>query len=691
MSMFHGPRWDRFAPWNSRSREHGISMSAVSQASSSHQPDPLASMGDHTPRNRSPRTIALSSPLHKPYKEILSVELFGDQKTCHRLNFASPELSDDPKFSSDARYKKIRKNGAFGNALDNTIGEHFNQDPLSQFTRDLLKPQHNNGYLGRFVNHKPYRVLNAPGLVDDFYLNLIDWSSKNVVAVVLGDTIHLWNNQIQQLEGGPSSSLNNKNPIPSASWTALHWHIDGNLLALGTRQGNLEIWDCEKGKMVQSWKQAHKSRIDIMHWNEALGLLSTGGKDHLIHHFDMRVPSSDHIGALVGHKQEVCGLKWQQQRPSIGTYANSSGSGRQGSSFLLASGGNDNVICIWDVRKSLGLRDNIFAGGNASHEDAQSPLFLLKAHEAAVKAMDWCPLRKDWLATGGGTLDRKLVLWDMQRLMDENSNVGSSLAPLCKIDTASQVCNMTWSLCASGGLELVTSHGYTQNQLILWKVDELVPGKMDGMPSFSSIAAFAAGSTDTFEPFGDTVSTWPSSFTEALGPTALRNASFGRTSLSSHQNVSLPLSSLLGSGYRSSAVDGPRSKNIPGQKMTQESYRRWSPILQMNGHSNRVIHMARDPRGENIITGSADETLRFWKVFAPGSILIPKDKDKVHIERGSVVHSNSCSDSEEDLVSIKPQPQYKQSASLYHEQTQHQWTASLYAQKRNTHEKGMIR
>ena len=36
------------------------------------------------------------------------------------------------------------------------------------------------------------RTLDAPDLVDDFYLNLLDWGSSNVLAIALGNTIYLW-------------------------------------------------------------------------------------------------------------------------------------------------------------------------------------------------------------------------------------------------------------------------------------------------------------------------------------------------------------------------------------------------------------------------------------------------------------------------------------------------------------------
>lgn len=38
----------------------------------------------------------------------------------------------------------------------------------------------------------PTQVLDAPQLQDDFYLNLVDWSSLNVLAVGLGACVYLW-------------------------------------------------------------------------------------------------------------------------------------------------------------------------------------------------------------------------------------------------------------------------------------------------------------------------------------------------------------------------------------------------------------------------------------------------------------------------------------------------------------------
>lgn len=44
----------------------------------------------------------------------------------------------------------------------------------------------------RKISKAPYKVLDAPLLQDDYYLNLVDWSSSNVLAVALGSAVYLW-------------------------------------------------------------------------------------------------------------------------------------------------------------------------------------------------------------------------------------------------------------------------------------------------------------------------------------------------------------------------------------------------------------------------------------------------------------------------------------------------------------------
>jgi cell division cycle protein 20 (cofactor of APC complex) len=254
----------------------------------------------------------------------------------------------------------------------------------------------------------PERILDAPEILDDYYLNLLDWSSTNILAVALGPTVYLWNadsGSIDELMTSPEEDNN----ITSVSW--IH---DGSYLAVGTSNCDVQLWDVQKSKQVRSMR-GHKARVGALAWNKHL--LSSGSRDSEIWHHDVR-QREHHTMTLRGHQQEVCGLKW-------------SADGTQ-----LASGGNDNILNIWDDGK-------------------EAARFTIDAHCAAVKAVAWCPHGANLLASGGGTADRRIRFW--------NTNTGACLN---EIDTGSQVCSLVWN---QHEKELLSGHGFSQNQLSLWK------------------------------------------------------------------------------------------------------------------------------------------------------------------------------------------------------------------------------
>jgi hypothetical protein len=44
------------------------------------------------------------------------------------------------------------------------------------------------------------QVLDAPELADDYYLNLVDWSSTNVLGVGLGAAVYTWSAQTSEVK-----------------------------------------------------------------------------------------------------------------------------------------------------------------------------------------------------------------------------------------------------------------------------------------------------------------------------------------------------------------------------------------------------------------------------------------------------------------------------------------------------------
>ncbi|XP_010540408.1 PREDICTED: cell division cycle 20.1, cofactor of APC complex-like [Tarenaya hassleriana] len=307
-------------------------------------------------------------------------------------------------------------------------GDHHasNQQPKS------VKPR-------RYIPQTSERTLDAPDIVDDFYLNLLDWGSANVLAIALGHTVYLWD-----ASNGSTSELvtidDEKGPV-----TSVNWAPDGRHIAVGLNNSEVQLWDSASNRQLRTLKGGHTSRVGSLAWNNHI--LTTGGMDGQIINNDVRIRSHI-VETYRGHTQEVCGLKW-------------SGSGRQ-----LASGGNDNLVHIWDQSMAA--------------SSSTQWLHRLEEHTSAVKALAWCPFQGNLLASGGGGGDRTIKFW--------NTHTGACLN---SVDTGSQVCALLWN---KNERELLSSHGFTQNQLTLWKYPSMV--KMAELTGHTSRVLYMAQSPD---------------------------------------------------------------------------------------------------------------------------------------------------------------------------------------------------
>jgi len=69
----------------------------------------------------------------------------------------------------------------------------------------------------RIISQTPEKILDAPELRDDYYLNLLDWGKNGLLAISLDQNVYLWNyhsGDIKLL----LSTLTNDNYISSVSW-----------------------------------------------------------------------------------------------------------------------------------------------------------------------------------------------------------------------------------------------------------------------------------------------------------------------------------------------------------------------------------------------------------------------------------------------------------------------------------------
>jgi cell division cycle protein 20 (cofactor of APC complex) len=298
-------------------------------------------------------------------------------------------------------------------------------------------------------------LVDAAGLSDDFYHNVLDWSDDNIVAVALGSNVYLWD-----------IATNNKNEIvrlENENVTSLKFAKceSSFYLAVGCQNGNTLIMDTLSGDCLRTFN-ASDDPVYCLDWNGPI-LSQSSGETGIIQHFDVR-QRNYLISEWRGHLGKVTSLKWQK----TGEY--------------LASGGNDNQINIWDRNGTS--------------------LYSLREHRAAVRALEWCPWQRNLLVSGGGAGDKTIKFW--------NTVTGKCLRTHT---TNSQICSVH---CAKNKKEILTSHGYSDtlqghsdNVLSLWKYPQMEKiGDLTGFSGRPLHTSISPDGTSVVAGYDETVSIW---------------------------------------------------------------------------------------------------------------------------------------------------------------------------------------
>lgn len=236
--------------------------------------------------------------------------------------------------------------------------------------------------------------------------------------------------------------------------------VFGQVQSLGADNGLVSLFDIEKKTAIDSM-HSDSCRVGVgLFVDESVAVC--GDMGGLIAVRDFRTKDKvDRI--LVSNHGEVCGLN----------YCSLQGK--------LASGCNNNLINVWDLR-------------------ADRPELTLDYHHAAVRALAWSSQEAGILYSGGGNKDKTLKAYNCKT---------NSLIKSVKVE--SQITGIQYSPISD---ELVTLHGFTENDIEVWDSRDLS-----------------------------------------------------------------------------------------------------SPVAKLEGHQNRVLYSALSPEGTHLVTGSGDESLRFWDVF----------------------------------------------------------------------------
>ena len=295
---------------------------------------------------------------------------------------------------------------------NNLYGNVFKESYTSFLNFELDDHETTLNYLKyKSIPKVSYKVLDAPNLRDDFYLKLVDWSKQNIVAVGLDNKIYTWNAKHSNVSF--ISELNSEDNY----YSSLSFNNNGQFLISSSNEGNIYVRDIEKEKDEIIFTDLSDGRIcNICPMNVNPNIFSLGCRDYIIKTIDMRNKINP-IFNYIGHEKEICGMKWSIDDKK------------------LASGGDDNLLFIWDIRK-------------------EEPEKKFVSHTSAIKALDWSTYKFGYLISGGGTQDMNLKLWNINNMTLVDS-----------INTSSQICNIAFSKISH---EFITTHGYKNNYIYVW-------------------------------------------------------------------------------------------------------------------------------------------------------------------------------------------------------------------------------
>ncbi|KAI5855539.1 WD40 repeat-like protein [Durotheca rogersii] len=333
----------------------------------------------------------------------------------------------------------------------------------------------------RLLPNAPFKVLDAPGLRDDFYCSIMAYSrTRNVLAVGLGNLLYAWSEPmgVTLLNAG----------LQDGSWlTSVAFSSDEgdkSILAFGRSSGMLFLMSLLDGRPPSSFsgvcprfKIHQPAPVACLSWRPAVALRPSRSELNpgvLVKTEDLLEVARENwrgtmtlLARIKVHSQQICGLAW-------------SPGGEQ-----FATGSNDNLCCLFNVDRIIDTRTspgspapsannfrsdggeptalpytiNPGNGGSSPGTRADDLGFLPVQrqfpvgseqhrwrHGAAVKAIAFCPWRQGLIATGGGSNDKCIHFYHTR-----------SGAALATISVAAQVTSLIWSTTRR---EIAATFGY---------------------------------------------------------------------------------------------------------------------------------------------------------------------------------------------------------------------------------------
>ncbi|KAJ5670010.1 uncharacterized protein N7477_005373 [Penicillium maclennaniae] len=206
------------------------------------------------------------------------------------------------------------------------------------------------------VPPKPFRILDAPFLRDDFYCTTLAYSfTSGVLAVGLAQHVYLWSESFA-VDHPPFKDVHPSNFVTSVSFSSDNG--GRSILAVGRQSGQLSLWGfCEPDVRFEishpnsvscvAFKPRTTQRLSERFANLEIDAeeIAVGDDVGNIWYYSVEWPKTQNkrgwngsitlLAKISAHTQQVCGIAWSPDER------------------FLATGGNDNACLLFDLADIL--------------------------------------------------------------------------------------------------------------------------------------------------------------------------------------------------------------------------------------------------------------------------------------------------------------------------------------------------